>query len=286
MLIRNGCGVSEVRRALSLLGQRSSGHHRHSLWQVSVSQPLGGPCTCIGSVFRPADVTAAFSVVAQRERDFEWQVRALTAGGAAPTVRVRALDEVALYREPTRGSELVTVVTPHDPRMRVLAHYDGMLLVFTADGTTGWILQEECGVADDAYDADASRQHPPGAADIPRFLNEVESYVGCRYLTGGGTSKGIDCSGLIWRAAIAAGLSGVPRHSLDQLRTLTPARRFAPGYLVFIRESRTGPLHVAVVGHNGTCIHASSRRGRVVRDPLSFLRSRAASIAVRSLAGG
>lgn len=85
-----------------------------------------------------------------------------------------------------------------------------------------------------------------------KFLNSVHHALGTPYVWGGSAPGGFDCSGLVYWAARAAGIKGVPRTSEEQYKVGKPVSmsNLLPGDLVFAYPEAGGPGHVVVyIGH-------------------------------------
>ncbi|MBR0847839.1 C40 family peptidase [Bradyrhizobium diazoefficiens] len=101
----------------------------------------------------------------------------------------------------------------------------------------------------------------------PDFVAVAERFVGTPYLWGGKSSLGIDCSGLVQVALIAAGI-GCPRDSDMQQaglgRALEPHERSSlqRGDLIFWKG------HVAIVRDAGTMVHANAHHMATVIEPI------------------
>jgi len=100
---------------------------------------------------------------------------------------------------------------------------------------------------------------PKTGADVVRT---ARAFLGVRYLWGGTSPYGFDCSGLAWSAYRARGVT-IPRDAQDQARDGRRVARPAPGDLVFWGDGRT---HVAIYAGRGRMIEApdSSAAGREV----------------------
>lgn len=103
---------------------------------------------------------------------------------------------------------------------------------------------------------------PVWAASPERAAIIAQHYIGTRYLFGGATPAGFDCSGLVQFAFRQAGIA-VPRTVL-RLRAHTspvnPGKWRKGDLLFFALPSRT---HVGIYVGSGVFIHAPSRGKRV-----------------------
>jgi hypothetical protein len=95
------------------------------------------------------------------------------------------------------------------------------------------------------------------------FLRDLRSALGTPYVWGGTSLQhGVDCSGLVQRAAELAGIRGVPRTSQEQFAHGTPVsmRALRPGDLIFSNwGSEQGAGHVSVYIGNGHIIEAAGQ---------------------------
>jgi probable lipoprotein NlpC len=95
------------------------------------------------------------------------------------------------------------------------------------------------------------------------LVEKARLYLGTPYLYGGSSSKGMDCSGLVYRVYLdtfgVAPLSSLPRTARDLFAFVEPLERkdLQPGDLVFF--DTTGKLsHVGIFEGDGLFIHAAS----------------------------
>ena len=127
-------------------------------------------------------------------------------------------------------------------------HSAGAWSVRTPDGP-GWILR--------------SKLASPPPLTGEHVVTEAKRFIGLRYLWGGTSAWGFDCSGLVWGVFHALGKT-VPRDTGPQSRAgkrVTGALR--PGDLVFYGSPA---VHVAIVAGNGLMIESpdSAHAVRVV----------------------
>lgn len=107
-----------------------------------------------------------------------------------------------------------------------------------------------------------SAMHASGAS----IVRQAKRFLGLRYLWGGLSAWGFDCSGLVWDVFRMHGMT-VPRDADPQFRHGTPVARNAlrPGDLVFY-GTQSYVHHVAIYAGNGQMIEApdSAHSVRVV----------------------
>lgn len=107
-----------------------------------------------------------------------------------------------------------------------------------------------------------------------RVVNYAKKQIGVKYLYGGTTPKGFDCSGFTQYVYTKFGYS-VPRVSRDytKIGSKISVKNTKPGDILLFTGSNkhkrvTGHLGIVVSNNNGTIrfIHASSSRGVVISD--------------------
>lgn len=221
-----------------------------------------------------------------------------------------------LWRQHGRAGadgELVTELEAGDPPVQVVVAEEGWLLLRLADGAQGWF---EGDAHELAAAAAPSRDHAdPARVDVDAFVAAALAFTDAPYVWGGTTDAGVDCSGLVQRAAWRAGRCWLPRHSRALLKAGT---RVAPSQLrrgdvlvlqrdpktyadeeraqleaLAAQELRSGavpahgpaihPMHVAIALSSDEVLHASRDAMRVTREPLASLRSRYRVLGVRRL---
>jgi gamma-D-glutamyl-L-lysine dipeptidyl-peptidase len=142
-----------------------------------------------------------------------------------------------------------TLDLSYGTRLPLVKQGDGVAVVRTPDGR-GTIS----GVA---------APYRPSAASI---VTQAKRFIGLRYLWGGLSNWGFDCSGLVWDVFRAHGMT-IPRDADPQFRHGTPVARDAlrPGDLVFYGTQKY-VHHVAIYAGNGEMIEApdSAHSVRVV----------------------
>jgi len=224
---------------------------------------------------------------------------------------------LVLWRQHGRAGahgEVVTELEAGDPPVQVvMAAGDGWTLLRLADGAQGWI---DGGAGPlEVAPPPAADLHDVAQVDVDRFVEVARSFEDVPYVWGGTTDAGVDCSGLVQRAAWRAGGCWLPRHSRALLRAgqrVAPSRVERGDVLVLQRdpatyeaeqraqlealaesEQRTGavpahgpaihPMHVAIALGPDQVLHASRDAMRVTVEPLAALRERYRVLGVRRL---
>lgn len=100
------------------------------------------------------------------------------------------------------------------------------------------------------------------------LILEAEGWLGTRYVYGGASKQGTDCSGLVMSLFKDVCELKIPRTTRDQVRYCTRVARnkMRPGDLVFFAHDGTEDKvsHVGLYIGQGRMIHASSSRGVMV----------------------
>lgn len=114
----------------------------------------------------------------------------------------------------------------------------------------------------------AATRQPSGS--INSLLSTARSQLGVRYVWGGTSRRGFDCSGFVSYVFRQHGIS-LPRTSAVQATVGTPVSRgnLQPGDLVFFRTRGSRISHVGIWLGNNQFIHASSGGGRIRIDRLA-----------------
>ncbi|MDN8601078.1 NlpC/P60 family protein [Citrobacter sp. S2-9] len=95
-----------------------------------------------------------------------------------------------------------------------------------------------------------------------RIMDEYAQWKGTRYLWGGNSHNGIDCSAFTRRVIHTVAHLNLPRTAAEQSHTGYPVQQeqLKPGDLVFFM-TKPNVRHVGVFVGNDQFIHASSSRG-------------------------
>ena len=95
-----------------------------------------------------------------------------------------------------------------------------------------------------------------------QLVKEASSVIGTKYVYGGTTAKGFDCSGFIGYVYKNVGLS-LPRTSAGMYATGSSVskKNLQAGDLVFFNTSGRGVSHAGIYIGDGKFIHSSSSKG-------------------------
>jgi cell wall-associated NlpC family hydrolase len=190
---------------------------------------------------------------------------------------------------PERSTQLL----PGDPPAQVVAFRTAALLVRAPGDAIGWVDRQ----ADFTLEAASSpRSSPEDSAggvghgarwDVEVVLATALDHLGEPYLWGGTGGGGFDCSGLIWRAFLTAGVL-LPKNSRRQrqLGTRVARRDVRRGDLVAaISRGPRRTSHVALALGPREVVHACSELGVVRREPLDDFLERYRILTIRRLSG-
>jgi hypothetical protein len=218
----------------------------------------------------------------------------IDAGGVTvrPGLGWRALGPgvTPLWRTPRLAHvtpELTSELLASDGPVELLAEREGWALVRADDGTVGWLR----GTLRPGTRSPRRTWRARPEVALRRLTARLRAHLGVQYRLGGTTRRHIDCSGLVQRCVREALGLVLPRHSTDQLaRSVATGRSLGePGDLLFMAGLDVAVCHVGVVLRGPrpgtrTLLHASSRRGRVVEEPLDRCLARASRVQHMELA--
>lgn len=172
------------------------------------------------------------------------------------------VDVAAIRARPDDAAEQVTQALRGEP-LRLEERRDGWARVVTAYDYPGWMREEHLAEGDGELPADATGT----PVDVAR------TYLGTRYLWGGMTDRGIDCSGLVHMSYRRLGRL-VPRDADQQEEAAVEVDELRPGDLITYGD----PVdHIAFYVGDGRILHSTGRDDGigVVEEPEpAYLRER------------
>jgi cell wall-associated NlpC family hydrolase len=124
------------------------------------------------------------------------------------------------------------------------------------DGIVGWIPTRQLSTTRVGHPVLRTGVAPHGTGLT--VLRTARSYLGVRYLWGGMSKAGLDCSGLTYRVFRSLGVV-LPRDAADQSKVGTPVSRrdLHKGDLVFFGTGGWAQIHhVGIYAGNGRVLHA------------------------------
>lgn len=160
-----------------------------------------------------------------------------------------------------------------DTQLSILGVSGSWLKVATEKGATGYIrsdlLKYSTGAAESAEPAAAS--YVSTATLGEQIVATAKEYLGCRYVWGGMSAAGFDCSGFVNYVYKQYNytMNRVAQSIYTNDGVSVEKENLQPGDLVFFGYSGTSVSHVGMYIGDGQMIHASSSEGMVVTTDLS-----------------
>lgn len=177
------------------------------------------------------------------------EAAALSADVLAPTHRISVV-RAAAFAQPDHKAP-VAMTLAMNARVTVEAASGG----YAHAARAGWI---------------STRQLAPLDAPAPDWVAEAEKLRGAPYVWGGRENIGLDCSGLVQTALLAAGIAA-PRDSdmMERVLGAPVSGALRRGDLVF------WPGHVGVMVDGARLLHANAHHMAAVIEPLAAAEARA-----------
>jgi hypothetical protein len=155
-----------------------------------------------------------------------------------------------LYSSPAPPRETVTELRAEDP-VFLLKGAQEHLLCLGPDGYSGYIAASDLRRIDAATMTSLLNRRPHPTQKLDPILQTARTFLGTRYVWGGTSDAGIDCSGLVQRSFAAHGIH-LPRDADQQvyIGRLVATRwhrdALRPGDLLFFLGRRGSITHVAL----------------------------------------
>lgn len=104
-----------------------------------------------------------------------------------------------------------------------------------------------------------------GGSQAERIIQDAKRYLGIRYVWGAASTRGLDCSGLIYLvfSRYVPSLGRLRTYDYFQMGRFVTPLALLPGDLMFFTTDDPGPSHVGIFIGDGKFIHASSVAGGV-----------------------
>jgi cell wall-associated NlpC family hydrolase len=174
-------------------------------------------------------------------------------------------DDVILRAGPSTKQPVVAKLRK-GVEAKVIGRHGQWLKVSFPGGATGFVH----GSLTSAKETVAASAPP--AVDRSDLITTARRYLGVRYVYGGETSRGFDCSGFVYFLYRTVEGITLPRTSSEQAGSGTAVKKedLQPGDLVFFRTGRSTRInHAGIYIGDGNFIHASSGGGVVKIDSLT-----------------
>ena len=180
-------------------------------------------------------------------------------------------DSVNIYND-IEFSKVLTVAKKAQ-EYDILQKLPNNLFKISVDGSEAYIsLDQGASLAPRVSEEEKAAEKAAEAAKAKRdeIVKYALGFVGSRYVYGGSTPSGFDCSGFVqYVLRNTAGVS-LPRNSASQSYVGTPvdAAQMQPGDLVFY--ARGGIDHVGLYIGDGKIVHAANSRSGVITSAWNY----------------
>lgn len=199
---------------------------------------------------------------------------------------------------PSESAEVVTTVK-NGTQCTIISQGSKWTKILTANDTIAYVITsaifDDAALADynakkaasvaraeTAKQAEASKTSVPANASMgAKIIAEAEKYIGVKYVYGGSSPSGFDCSGLVQYTLKKVGIT-VNRSSRDQYKNGVAVSKsdLQPGDLVFF--SKGGSIsHVGIYAGNDKVIHSPSPGHTVCYTTLSHMCSYSTYVGAR-----
>lgn len=182
---------------------------------------------------------------------------------------VLAPKPMRVRRGPKDFYPALAIVAPETP-LRLLGEEGGWYEVQLPTGEVGYLFVDDFNVEVQLEDPSRAPAPVPETVKAIDIVREAMRYLGIRYVWGGESARGMDCSGFIYLVfqARLPGLERMRSHQYYRMGAPIDSASLVPGDLVFFSTYMRGPSHVGIYIGDGKFIHASSGYGVVTITPL------------------
>lgn len=159
-----------------------------------------------------------------------------------------------------------------DAHLSILGVSGSWLKIAAANGATGYIRSDLLKYSTDAGEYTGSTTSCVNPATLgEQIVATAKEYLGCRYVWGGMSAAGFDCSGFVNYVYKQHDytMNRVAQSIYTNDGVSVEKENLQPGDLVFFGYSGTSVSHVGMYIGDGQMIHASSSEGKVVTTDLS-----------------
>jgi cell wall-associated NlpC family hydrolase len=152
-------------------------------------------------------------------------------------------------------TKLATQITPKDNFFKITLRNECMSLIILDDMTMGWVDNDDISAYKKVASQDLDDIKRPKKDEMiliellsPLFDEALEFIGKVKYLRGGKSANGIDCSALVQILFKRAFNITMPRHTIDQMKcgARVPKNEIQTGDLIFARLKGTNIMHVGV----------------------------------------
>lgn len=197
-------------------------------------------------------IASAFSVMAAGTEEFIVSVEA---------------DTLKLYKDAEFKEVLASA--KKDEIYTMIEDLDNNVIKVSANGTEAYVnLDEGASLSPKSSEAEIKAESSTGKREA--LVNYALGFIGHRYVYGGTTPAGFDCSGFVqYVLRNSAGVS-MPRTSASQsgVGTAIDASQMQPGDLIFYARGRVD--HVGIYIGNGRIVHAANATYGVTTAPWNY----------------
>ncbi len=171
---------------------------------------------------------------------------------------------VNMREEPVQNSRIIAVLQKNQ-QVIVLDNCGDWIKVKTSEAKEGWIVKRFTATSKSNTSRERFRIKQTA------LIQNARRYVGIKYVYGGKSPKGFDCSGFTCYVYEKCGYK-LPRRAQEQYKVGSRIEKveLAPGDLVFFATNGSRLVnHVGIFVGNGSFLHASTSFGAVHQSNLS-----------------